>query len=244
MGENLVSTENVSTSSIKTLDIVSPENESNYATLGSSGMVFKIDAESPFGETCMVAPEAFSGRHSIIWIALDAVTAYVRSLKYLLKRPNAVRDVREHHDPLLSYLCERSLSFSETCTSPPAATLNVVDKKYSQVFHEVFSLRNPEDQDDPIPTELAYWNSLKTIGSAYNILSAEHPRAAQLTNPTAVVDNSGGVRLIWKTPSKQVKANFAARPDLKSYIYYESGQVYDTEPLDANNLARRLGWLI
>ena len=163
-----------------------------------------------------------------------------------LRWPNAIGDVESHiPERRMVYLSQpMSVGGHHFTISPLSSTLDVVDKKYSEVFLEIHGLKQPEDAEELLPTDYAYWNALKTVADAYKYLRNEHPRYVDLVQPTGVVESSGGVRLIWRTGAKQVKVNFGARPDLKSYLYYESGQVYDVETLDAPTLARRLGWLV
>lgn len=240
-------------SSIKTLKVVGPRRQVTMATLGfpqimnAQGSWFSYELEGAVN-FC----EPLEGR--LIFDALrgtgreDAIKAGIGSAEcfHVVKVPNAVADVvPELRDQQLAWLHTSCLfvgvGFS---TSPLIATVNVVDKKYSEVFQEIFSLRNPEDEDDPHPTEFSYWAASRVVAAAYQILKLEDPRSVELVKPTAVVDDTGGVRLIWRTHSKLVKANFGGRSDLKSYLYYESGQLYDIETLDAPTLARRLRWLI
>lgn len=56
-------------------------------------------------------------------------------------------------------------------------------------------------------------------------------------------DSEGGIRMAWRRGEKQARANFGARPGLKSYIYYESPEAHNAEDLQAANLLKRLRWL-
>lgn len=243
-------------SSIKTLGVTTPITASSWSTLDEInpewGSLHKIVTSSEenyrigvrFAEAEQEAAEVES--IATLTVIIARVKALLRGALRPFRLPNAFRDVE-------STVLERrtlwasnpiSIGGQQFIISPQSSTLDVIDKKYSEVFLEIHSLRQPEDAGEPLPTEYAYWNALKTVAAAYNSLRNGHPRYSFLVQPTAVVDSSGGVRLIWRTDAKQVKANFGGQPSLKSYLYYESGQVYDVETLDAPTLAQRLGWLI
>jgi hypothetical protein len=247
---------NEGTSSIKTLDVTGPHREPTRSTMGEVPLDFNIakriviSCEHKYGLALRTAEEEHEA------VSLDALAAsgsIIGRIKAMLREayrrivpPNAIGDVAPHFSERRFVCLDQPISVSGHSfnTSPFASTLDVIDKKYSEVFREIHALRQPEDVDELVPTDYAYWNALKIVAGAYQSLRCEHPRYANLEQPAGVVDSSGGVRLIWRTDSKQVKANFGARPDLKSYLYYESGQVYDVETLDIPTLARRLGWLI
>jgi len=130
-------------------------------------------------------------------------------------------------------------------TSPGAVTVSVFDKKYSDVLDKIRTLRNPEpDEERPSATDFSYWNCLEAISGAYSLLKAEYPNLEKLSNPTALTDDWGGIRLIWRNVVKVVRANFGGRPDLKSYLYHESEDDYGIERLDDRTIATRLRWLL
>lgn len=249
---------NEALTSIKTLKITTPPLQGTGATLSSllSGeppadatetVSLEADVLACWGVSkianCVVAPMEATA----IIPGFDEIAQYhFGSIRpSLFETPSA--GLFSGLGPMVHYFMRvesQPISGGIFLTAPTTTTVSVLDKKYSEVFEQVFLLRNGEqDDDEPRATEFAYWNCLKTVAGAYNLLRAEHPSSATLMKPTAVVENSGGIRLIWKTPDKVVRANFAGRPNLRSYLYYESGQVYEVEPLDARTLAARLGWL-
>lgn len=241
-------------SSIKTLDVLSKRRQPTHSTIDECGPEYEgtpkmqiYGSELYGGGACFWEEEDEVLERQPARIELvEMVSTIIKDLTSYFKTANAVADV----EPLVAepkFLCVGqpfSVSGQQFITAPFASTLDVIDKKYSEVFLEINSLKQPEDIGDPVPTDFAYWSSLRTVAAAYSSLRREHPRYSELPTPVGVVDSAGGVRLIWKTNAKQVKANFGGRADLRSYLYYESGQVYDVEPLDVPTLARRLGWLV
>lgn len=89
-----------------------------------------------------------------------------------------------------------------------------------------------KDQDWITPTRYSYNRALAILESVVDL-----PVTFMTTDP------EGGIRMAWRQGRSQVRANFAARPELRSYIYYESPIVHDVEDLDALNLLKRLSWL-
>jgi hypothetical protein len=104
------------------------------------------------------------------------------------------------------------------------------------------------NEDEVRPTEFAYKNARSTIESAYGEVDGSRAKKrrgvpAIFPKPLITTDDVGGIRLSWITENKQVRANFGARPELRSYVYFESGSEHDVEPLDPQHLAGRLAWL-
>lgn len=242
-------------SSIKTLDVLSKRRQPSHSTIDECGPGYEgapkiqiYGSELYGGGTCSWEEginEVLERQPARIEL-VKMVSTIIKDLTNYFRSPNAVADV----EPLVAepkFLCAGqpfSVSGQQFITAPLASTIDVIDKKYSEVFLEINALKQPEDTDDPVPTDFAYWSALRTVAATYSSLRKEHPHYSELPTPVGVVDSAGGVRLIWKTNAKQVKANFGGRADLRSYLYYESGQTYDVEPLDVPTLARRLGWLV
>jgi hypothetical protein len=89
-----------------------------------------------------------------------------------------------------------------------------------------------EQGDWATPTLFAYTNARAILEKGVNL-----PVALMTT------DSEGGIRMAWRRGEKQVRVNFGAWAELKSYIYYASPQVHEVEKLDAANLLKRLDWL-
>lgn len=98
-------------------------------------------------------------------------------------------------------------------------------------------------EDEITPTEYAYEKARSIVESAYGRAEAKMRIPEALPRPSITTDDVGGVRLSWRADARQLRANFGARQDLRSYIYFESGEEHDIEELSADNLAGRLAWL-
>jgi hypothetical protein len=97
---------------------------------------------------------------------------------------------------------------------------------------ELDALRENVEGDWVTPTQFAYEQALKVLNTCVDL-----PVAFMTT------DGEGGVRLAWRRGKMQVRANFGGRPELKTYMYYESPDEHGVEDLQASSLAKRLSWL-
>lgn len=98
-------------------------------------------------------------------------------------------------------------------------------------------------EDEVTPTEYAYLRARSTVESTYGRIKAGQNVPEMVPVPSVTTDDVGGIRLAWQVGTKQVRANFGATLDLRSYLYYESGLEHNAEPLDPEHLAGRLAWL-
>jgi hypothetical protein len=105
-------------------------------------------------------------------------------------------------------------------------------------------------EDEVVPTRYAYEIARSLIEAAYGEINSRRAKkrwGVPEIFPKALVttDDVGGIRVSWRTDTGQVRANFGARPEpeLRSYVYFESGLEHDVEPLDVQHLAGRLTWL-
>jgi hypothetical protein len=115
------------------------------------------------------------------------------------------------------------------------------------VIEEIDALRAGRE-DEVVPTEYAYKNARSIVESAYGEINNPHSKKRRgvpeiFPKPLVTTDDVGGIRLSWRTEAAQVRANFGATPQLRSYVYFESDLEHDVEPLDPQHLARRLTWL-
>ena len=114
-------------------------------------------------------------------------------------------------------------------------------------IEEIDALRAGRE-DEIVPTEYAYKNARSIVESAYGEIynpSSKKRRGVPkiFPKPSVTTDDVGGIRLSWRTEAGQVRANFGATPERRSYVYFESGLEHDVEPLDPQHLAGRLTWL-
>src|SRR5689334_23138728 len=141
-------------SSIKTIDVAGPRRDVTSATLDKSlaqvfisynSCLYKFEDEVDLHEALEDPIVLDIAQHSYCENVFNTLASvFYTDCLQLANQSNAVADVvPSFPEPqqLLSVhspVCIVGSGFS-------AATLNVVDKKYSEVFQEVFSLWNPED---------------------------------------------------------------------------------------------------
>ena len=107
-------------------------------------------------------------------------------------------------------------------------------------------------EDETKPTQFAYSNARTVIESAYGraFRQVKIPLALPepLPSPIATTDEVGGIRLLWREGTKQIRLNFGADADRRSYLYFEedsaNGMDHGVEALDPDRLAERLAWLM
>jgi hypothetical protein len=108
-------------------------------------------------------------------------------------------------------------------------------------------------EDEAKPTEFAYSNARNLIESAYGkaFRQVKVPWSVQevLPNPAATTDDMGGIRLLWHEGTKQIRLNFGANENRRSYLYFEEdlrqqGINHGVQPLDPDHLAERFAWLM
>jgi len=96
-------------------------------------------------------------------------------------------------------------------------------------------------EDETVPTRFAYMAARAAIGFAYSPRRLGVPYI--VPKLWATTDDVGGIRLLWTFRSKRLIANFGARAELRTYIYYESRKEHGGDTLDGESLRRRLDWL-
>lgn len=112
----------------------------------------------------------------------------------------------------------------------------------SQVVTEIDRLKAGKE-DEVIPTDYAYEQARRTVEAAYAAIKPLGAVPSVQPEPWATTDDVGGIRLLWDVGSKKLRANFAARPGLRTYLYHESAFEHDAEPLNIQTLTGRLTWL-
>lgn len=113
----------------------------------------------------------------------------------------------------------------------------------SQIISAIDQLKAGKE-DEVVPTDFAYMTACAVIQSAYS-REAQTARNVPriMPEPWVTTDDVGGIRVLWNFGSRKLRANFGARPELQTYLYYESNSELNAEPLDAELLKRRLTWL-
>jgi hypothetical protein len=99
-------------------------------------------------------------------------------------------------------------------------------------------------EDEIKPTDFAYTRARSLVESVYGRISVEKRLLQMAPEASITSDDQGGIRIAWTRGEKQLRANFGARENLKSYLYFESPVEHDVEELDMHHLVGRLAWLI
>src|SRR5262249_41702899 len=123
-------------------------------------------------------------------------------------------------------------------TQTKTATLRLSDI----IVHDIDELMAGKE-DEEKPTVFAYSNARSVIESACGKASTTDKINPMLPKPLATTDDVGGIRLLWNLGLRNIRLNFGAAPDRQSYLYYEAGLDHGVEPLDDENLVKRLDWL-
>jgi len=193
----------------------------------------------PLGEN---APER--RRHTTVQ---DTMQEYVQSLS--TRRPQILIDADVPATPAAEELLSKVLSrFSDvTLWTSESNSVELLAERSRPVIEEIDALRAGRE-DEVIPTEHAYRNARSIVESAYGQINSPSGRKQLgvpeiFPKPLISTDDVGGIRLSWRTGTKQVRANFGANPELRSYVYFEHGREHAVEELDPQRLSGRLTWL-
>lgn len=108
-----------------------------------------------------------------------------------------------------------------------------------RVIHErlLRLLQKDEDEEDQVfPTAYAY-------DTALTLLLDVQLQVRKLPRPSVTADETGGIRLQWIGPERQVRLIVPPDSSGREYAYFEIGESYDLEdnPSPAT-LAQRLRW--
>ena len=93
------------------------------------------------------------------------------------------------------------------------------------------------------PTDYAYTRARSFVESSYGQIRRAENVPGILPEVSVTTDDLGGVRLAWRLGAKQVRANFGANENLRSYLYFESALEHHVEALDVQHLVGGLDWL-
>ena len=98
-------------------------------------------------------------------------------------------------------------------------------------------------EDEVKPTEYAYTRARSFVESAYSQIRMQENVPEIVPEASVTTDDVGGIRLAWRFGLKQVRANFGANANLRSYLYFESALEHHVEDLDLQRLDGGLDWL-
>ncbi len=133
-------------------------------------------------------------------------------------------------------------SISEAMTQLGANALTSFVRNSSMVVAEIDGLIAGHE-DEIKPSEYAYSAARSLVESAYGQIKLRESVPEIVPEASVTTDDVGGIRLAWRLGPKQVRANFGANAQLRSYIYFESDIQHAVEQLDVQHLAGRLAWL-
>ncbi len=133
-------------------------------------------------------------------------------------------------------------SISETMIQPGANVLTSFVRNSSAVVAEIDGLIAGHE-DEIKPSDYAYSTARSLVESAYGQIKLRESVPEIVPEALVTTDDVGGIRLAWRLGPKQVRANFGANAQLRSYIYFESDVQHAVEQLDVQHLAGRLAWL-
>lgn len=107
---------------------------------------------------------------------------------------------------------------------------------HDRLLHLLQEEGNEEDQD--FPTAYAY-------DTALTLLLDTQLEMSELPRPSVTADETGGIRLQWISPERQVRLIVPADGSGREYVYFEAGESYDLENNPTPSvLAQRLRWFM
>jgi hypothetical protein len=124
-------------------------------------------------------------------------------------------------------------------------TKSVLDEKLARVTKQIEEIFLLNEDDWVPPTEYSRSSAGRLVAAAYTLTRLEDPHCYELI-PEAILttDDQGGVRITWRCNGREIRANFGGQPDLRTYLYHESGTQYGIEELNDRSLSDRLRWIV
>jgi hypothetical protein len=104
----------------------------------------------------------------------------------------------------------------------------------------------PASEDIEVrPSSYAHDEAKRMVGAAYATLFLDNPLPNRKPPaPILGTDDVGGILISWILGNRYVAAKFAARPDSRSFVYFEEGAEHRAVEVSEQSLADRLRWLI
>jgi len=125
-----------------------------------------------------------------------------------------------------------------------ASTTQLLDERLAVVVKEFEALVKTEAPDWPRPTQYALSNAVRVLAAAYIEIRLENAQCYwSITEPVLATDSVGGIRVTWRRDSRELRANFGAGPELRTYLYFESEGGHGIRELRSETLCERLQWL-
>jgi hypothetical protein len=127
-----------------------------------------------------------------------------------------------------------------------SATMRIAERKIESLINDLIELMAEAFEEDAgVPTGYALRNAIEILPSAYTVARLRGPEEYNSIPPaTLATDEVGGLRLYWQVGRRQIRVNFGASPDRRSYVYFQDRERHGVDPLDAEALAERLQWLM
>lgn len=140
-----------------------------------------------------------------------------------------------------------SIRVPSACQPRPTATPGLHYGLIVELIEKLVHLKGKSGQMDDgeyLPSEFAYRGAVASLSAAYAILGVTFSGFSKVPLPSLSADSDGAVRCRWLVRDRELRANFAGEPSLRSYLYHESGSNFEAEELNPNTLAHRLAWLM
>jgi hypothetical protein len=134
-------------------------------------------------------------------------------------------------------------SSGEVMEQPEITAATPTIKDSSAVLAEIDGLAAGVE-DEVKPSDYAYTRARSLVESAYGQVKLAGNVPEIVPQVSVTTDDVGGIRLAWRLGPKQIRANFGAAANLRSYLYFESVLEHYVKDLDVKHLAGGLDWLI
>lgn len=158
------------------------------------------------------------------------------------RRPAPHRKVRRIYSVYKQEPIKAETSFITPLVAIRAASKRAsLDAELKGIFDRLSEMKKIEDVDDEYtlkPTPRAHSDTKVAIMDARDRMGEKFPL------PRLVPDGDGGIVAAWSKGEKRVRLRIRADKETRDYIYYQSVDEYDVEPVTNQNLAKRLEWLL
>lgn len=123
----------------------------------------------------------------------------------------------------------------------PSASFRLTGEGISGTLHSINELTNEVDEGDgypAVPSAYALGRACNLVERAGTLVMNESPAGS------ASSDVNGGIRVTWRSESRELRLVIPGTPAGRGYIYLRSGSESKiSEDLSLDTLAARLAWL-
>jgi hypothetical protein len=123
----------------------------------------------------------------------------------------------------------------------PEDSRATLEAELKSIFDRLSDMKKIEDVDDEYnlkPTPRAHSDMKVAIIDAHDRMGEKFPL------PRLVPDGDGGIVAVWMKGEKRVRLRIRADKEARDYLYHQSVDEYDVEPVTNENLTKRLEWLL